>query len=395
MKKKGTIIYIGGFELPDKNAAAHRVLNNAKMFRDIGFSVVLIGINRRKKYFNQASINTKSIIQGFDCYSVTYPTTVIQWYDYLSNINKYKEIFKLYPNLEVVICYDFQALALFKLYNYCRKIKTEFAVDCCEWYTIKGEKLIFKIAKGVDIFFRMRVIQKKISNLIVISHYLEKYYSKSENVIIIPPLVDTHDSKWDEHNLIVNEREVHIVYAGSPGRNKDKIDLIIQLLVEIDGNTKFVFDIIGITKEEYILNNDRNKNLINCTQSSVNFHGILSHIECIEYIKNADFSIFLRDESRLSAAGFPTKFVESITCGTPIITNKTSDLSDYLQEGKNGYFIDLKDHENMILKLTEILNSDQSQRLFMKKFCKESKLFDYRNYIEITDNFLSKIIDKS
>ena len=29
--EKGTILYIGGFELPDKNAAAHRVLSNGKI----------------------------------------------------------------------------------------------------------------------------------------------------------------------------------------------------------------------------------------------------------------------------------------------------------------------------------------------------------------------------
>ena len=30
--KKRTILYVGGFELPDKNAAAQRVLSVAKIF---------------------------------------------------------------------------------------------------------------------------------------------------------------------------------------------------------------------------------------------------------------------------------------------------------------------------------------------------------------------------
>ena len=29
--EKGTVIYVGNFELPDKNAAAHRVMNNGKI----------------------------------------------------------------------------------------------------------------------------------------------------------------------------------------------------------------------------------------------------------------------------------------------------------------------------------------------------------------------------
>lgn len=42
---KKVIIYIGGFELPDKNAAANRVMNNAKIMRDIGYHVVLVGVS--------------------------------------------------------------------------------------------------------------------------------------------------------------------------------------------------------------------------------------------------------------------------------------------------------------------------------------------------------------
>lgn len=38
-------------------------------------------------------------------------------------------------------------------------------------------------------------------------------------------------------------------------------------------------------------------------------------------------------------AGFPTKFVESITAGTPVLTNQTSDLADYLVEGEIGFWL--------------------------------------------------------
>ena len=39
-----TIVYIGGFELPDKNAAAQRVISNAKIFRKLGYHVIYVGI---------------------------------------------------------------------------------------------------------------------------------------------------------------------------------------------------------------------------------------------------------------------------------------------------------------------------------------------------------------
>ena len=39
-----SILYLGGFELPDKNAAAQRVMANAKLLGEMGFDVSFIGI---------------------------------------------------------------------------------------------------------------------------------------------------------------------------------------------------------------------------------------------------------------------------------------------------------------------------------------------------------------
>ena len=38
------ILYVGGFELPDKNAAAQRVSANSKLLNQIGFKVSFLGI---------------------------------------------------------------------------------------------------------------------------------------------------------------------------------------------------------------------------------------------------------------------------------------------------------------------------------------------------------------
>ena len=45
-KTKKAILYIGGFELPDKNAAAQRVVANGKLFTELGYSVYYIGVLR-------------------------------------------------------------------------------------------------------------------------------------------------------------------------------------------------------------------------------------------------------------------------------------------------------------------------------------------------------------
>ena len=37
-----TILYVGGFALPDENAAAQRVVANAKLFSEMGYNVAFI-----------------------------------------------------------------------------------------------------------------------------------------------------------------------------------------------------------------------------------------------------------------------------------------------------------------------------------------------------------------
>ena len=92
----------------------------------------------------------------------------------------------------------------------------------------------------------------------------------------------------------------------------------------------------------------------------------------------------------MNMAGFSTKFVESISCGTPIITTNTSDLEDYLEEGKNGFFIDIKDKDKSIETLLSILRYNKEDIFKMKKYCYESRLFDYRNYISQMKDFIEK-----
>lgn len=81
-----TIVYIGGFELPDKNAAAQRVISNAKIFRKLGYHVIFVGID---KYMadDVEFEDTKLEFEGFIYYRVKYPCSIFQWVKYLSDVS--------------------------------------------------------------------------------------------------------------------------------------------------------------------------------------------------------------------------------------------------------------------------------------------------------------------
>ena len=370
----GTILYIGGFELPDKNAAAQRVLANAKLFREVGYEIILLGAKKNIEY-DTPIITTLFKYDGFSMYSVAYPKTVRQWMDYLTNANKYIEFAENIKNLKCIICYNFPSIALEKIRQYCVKSNIKCIADVTEWYSGKSRVFPINLLKNLDTFYRMRIVQKKMDALIVISRYLEQYYSGCNNVIYIPPLTDLKYLARN-HTQKTPKKELRLVYAGSP-RLKDQINLLIEALSRVKRNVRL--DIIGIDELEYlsIYPEHRNRKMLT---SNIVFHGRLSHSVTLDYVRNADFSCFFRYEDIVTKAGFPTKFTEAISLGTPVLTNRSSNIDEYIHNDINGVLVKTLDIDE-IARTIETLSTNI--RVDVDTFC-------YQRYVISAKRFLEK-----
>ncbi|TXK77869.1 glycosyltransferase [Mesonia sp. K4-1] len=390
--EKGTILYIGGFELPDKNAAAHRVLANAKILNSLGYETLLIGILKNNK--NKAKNVTEwKEFEGLHYRSIPYPTSLKEWLEYLTSI-KFINLQKI-ANVKLIIAYNYPGIALWKLHKFCRKNNIKLVADCTEWYEPKGNPL-FKIAKGLDVHIRMKLVHPKIDGMIVISDYLFDFYKdKLKNVINVPPLVDLSMQKWKLKSKTKKDG-VKFIYAGSPGNgNKDRIDKIIQILSNIREleNKNFELIIVGITREQYLTSFGLNRLPINA-DDFILFKGRLPHLETLEEIKKSDFSIFIRERNLTNTAGFPTKFVESISCGTPVITNSSSNIEKFLVNNKTGFLINIEDDSAIKKQLNIVLDLGPQTILKMKDYCKEMKLFDISKYSITYSNFIKNVLSE-
>ena len=369
------ILYLGNFELPDKNAAAHRVLGIAKALREGGNEVYFTGISKVENKEKENILLSERTWQGFCYYSRPYPENNREWVKFVADITPYKEVINHIGNIDIVICYNMSAFSLAQIKRFC-KLKNIFCTaDITEWYSMAGRKFPSNIIKGIDEFIRMRIIHKHVNGLIVISSYLEHYYQTCKNMIRIPPLVDLNEEKWK--NVYEKESKVlKLVYAGSPGR-KDRIDYLIEAA---GGLTRsFWLDVIGITKDEYLKLYPKHRNIVEHNDNIV-FHGMIPHQEVLEYVKKANYCCFFRDRSRVSMAGFPTKFVEAISCGTPVITNDTSDLSGYFHS-KNGVLLDSCNKKNIQITLE---NASMVQKT-------DTLIFDYQKHIIPINRWINSI----
>ena len=381
--KNCKIFYFGGFDLPDHNAAAQRVLANAKLFRDLGCNVFLYGFSR------SVSKSTFFEHENFSCCNLPYPKSFGQWIDYLSSIKQYIPFLEEHhPHL--VIAYNHPALALQKMANYCRENDIKIISDCTEWYEPNGNFFYRKI-KGWDVNKRMYDVHCHLDGVISISRYLYDFYQKQNvNTMLLPPLVDLQESKWKQKETDDSDNTIRLIFAGSLGKgNKDRVDMVIDALENVSNHSRsinFVLDILGITQEQYI-NLFPNKQSV---PSFVTFHGRKSHQEAIQMLLQSDFQIFLRENHLANKAGFPTKFVESISSQTLVLTNPSSNLSEYMQEGFNSFCLNMDTFDDLVDSLTHPLRLSKQEIIELRKKM-DTMVFDYRNYMSTVKNFLSTL----
>lgn len=363
MKK---ILYIGGFELPDKNAAAHRVLAIAKGLRDSGNEVVFMGVSKDNRETDV--LKTKSEVQGFITYSVPYPQGNSDWVKYLTDPKPAEKLMKVCGPFDGVICYNYQAVAFDRLRKFCRANKIKIYSDCTEWYNTNGASLPFKILKGFDTWYRMTVVQKKLDGIIVISNYLKNYYKSCKNVVVIPPLVDFCEEKWSVEAENLGEG-VNFIYSGQPGK-KDKIGEIVTAFSKVAENGNCKLFVVGINKEQFLKSNPQFTAAD--VPESVAFLGRVPHEQSIAYLKGADCSLIIRDSTRTNNAGFPTKFAEAVTVGVDVIATDISDLKIYSKKSNNVMIVEETLEETMA-KFASVMPREKKER----KLC---DLFDYRKW---------------
>lgn len=378
--KKKRFLYVGGFQLPDKNAAAHRVVAIAKILNMLDYGVVFLDIDEKRTEYELSPMHMEA---GFPTYSQKRPTGVKRWATYVLNPLHVEEVLDEYTDWIGVIAYNYPAMALHKLIKICKKRNIKVYSDCTEWYQPKLSLSVHDIALSLDSFFRMHLVQKRLDGLIAISSYLGNYYKKHLPVVVVPPLVDKKDRKWIRNIKEDGKNELRLSYAGAPGRTKDKLDGIIHAVCSCSSD-QIHLDIVGITKKEYVEYYPEDRELLESQVAKrITFRGRIPHLEAIEIVKNSDYTIFYREITKVSMAGFPTKFVESISCKVPVITNETSDLKQYLSEHKNGFLLSTERFEQELSVLLEKLISKSGDRCEV-----EEDIFDYRRYLVQIENWI-------
>ena len=377
---------ITGDRYPLGDAGAIRTQAFSKIFQQLGYRVFVVGMGRSTRFKKEA-------FEGTTYCSLRYPTNNI-FFRILGRLkfaNHAKKILKsMESSLLAGIIYVSGGMRILKyIKKYCQKNSIALYYDCVEWYSPcefkRGDKS--RIYKENDLLNSKYI--DKYFKVFSISSYLEEYYKdKTIKTLRIPVIMNVNEIPLIKSKI---DKKTTIIYAGSMGK-KDRIDMFVnalQLISEVE-RSKIQMIIIGSTQNEYEKRFGKVSDEISNRQ--LFFKGKVGRSEVFRYLEQADFTMLIRPpEGRYARAGFPTKIVESLSAGIPVICNYTSDLSLYLQDDQNAVIVEEYSILACLKALKKVINLSTEKKAQMRMLARRTaeRYFHYENYISSIKEFIA------
>ena len=298
-------------------------------------------------------------------------------------------------NPDGILVYHAGFADLVQLLILSRKMRIPLVIDAVDWYEpshFPGGKYS-RLALQSE--FAMRYLAPKVTSAIVVSRFLQNYFqTKNIPTLRVQPLFSqTHErpAQFCDEN-----HKLNLCYAGNPIPN----DKFITILQAILNQRDIEFHVIGLTLDEVVAFMDAHGLKMPDSNSTIKItaYGKMKNRDAIQIIAACDFTMLIRDIGRFSIAGFPSSVSESLSLGTPIIGNLTSDLGEFLSDGENAMITPTAEVADLDDAIKRALLLSIEERALMKKKTKQSaQRFDYKNFAEPLADFMQqslKFLDK-
>jgi glycosyltransferase involved in cell wall biosynthesis len=403
---RDTLVFLGGFEFPALNAAATRIKAVARLFEKAGYRVVLIGCVRDSSLGPDDLRPVSMADTAAEAWEIGYPRSSREWLAKIVSIGSLKRhIASRYSDrLAGIVCYNFPALAQLDAARLAWRLGAAAIGDISEWFANRPATSIMSVVKNADTWLRMNHINRRMDGLITSSPYLTRTYGRDVNAILeLPTLVSRDPASIDRAlHASPNSHPKRLFFAGTgfdpellktdTEGLKDRLDWSLELLAEAaHRGANFRFDIYGAEKEKYLLICPQHRTLLEALGDKVTFHGRQPWAVVVEELARADFCFFLRKPTRVTLAGFPTKFSEAVTSDTPVLTNALENLCPYMVEGRNSLSIDVDNREAGVQKLIHALNMPRADVLAMKAYCRANDPFALENFVDGARSLMGRI----
>lgn len=395
------LYYLGAFLFPEGGPNAARALGTGKAIRGAGYEVVFgSDIERERtedlhldgKYYYQgmrykAFAESRSLRRhplGYFSRFLSSGCRALQWLGQ-------EDV----ENPKAIIVSTHYTSSIKKLLRYCRFLGIPLIVDVVDWFEPSHCFLGPYGPDRINIELFIRQMVPRAGHVIAISSYLARYFrDRGCHVIRIPPLVDFNEPKWQRMNPSEGG-PLRLLYAGAPGK-KDIIDNAMHGVLQLRAEGyPVIIEVVGPACEFGKPRSAYYRTLLKQLGEGAVYHGPVSHRRTLELIGQADFTILLREDKRYANAGFPTKLVESVTSGVPIISNATSDIAEYIRDGQEGVILENESTEAFVAGVRRILHMPRERWRSMRVAAlkRAEECFDYRQYVSPLREFIEEAVD--
>jgi glycosyltransferase involved in cell wall biosynthesis len=280
-----------------------------------------------------------------------------------------------------------------RLRAWARSRHVAIIADVVEWYSPRQFTGGVASPSWSSTHLALRLAYPRFDGVIAISEFLQRRF-ETENLpaVTIPPTLDVaavpvHRAGGAVESGDGQDHGLALCYFGTPGRK----DLLSQI---VEG--------FAVARSARLPQDDMTLLIAGPSQlevaaavggslpTGVTVVGRLPHEEVGTFVRAADFSLLLRPLAKYSAAGFPTKFVESLANGTPVIANLTSDLAKYFGDELAALTVDKPSPAALAASISRAAALTRPELVAMRAKARQVALdgFDYRAHVESVDALL-------
>ena len=386
------VLFLSTFRFPSGDAGSLRNLFLSKLFAKNGYTPYFIGKgetsignytkNEYGFYTSLRSKNRNAISRALDTL-------------FLFERKLVAEVKRIVEPKDIVVIASFFS-----------KATNKRILDCVKK---KGGKVVFSIEEKhtksqfeKKTFFSMLGLRKCNSfyaniayynkPIIAISSYLGDYAKRAGVPYVVIPFVYDEDLEIPT-NRLNDAKKTRFFYSGTPG-NKDLLWEMIKGFDHLDAEHKSRIEVNVFGVDEAFAKKKLPPFLWQATRPFLNFHGTVGRDKIHSEIACSDYSILLRNDcEEFAKAGFPTKVVESLFFGIPVVTNLTSDLGHYLKDFYNAVIAKGYDYEAFAEAVRAAVDVPPEKLLELKKNARNTCLSSLtaKAFEEPFHEFLSRI----
>lgn len=183
-------------------------------------------------------------------------------------------------------------------------------------------------------------------------------------------------------NLGYNKEDFILVYVAELNENKNQ-DMAIKamnILKDIIPNIKLLLVGEGVSKEGYL----REIDTLGLNDKVI----LLGHRKDVnDLLKLSDIAI-----STSKREGLPRNIMEAMATGVPIVVTNCRGNSDLIEDGSNGYIVDINDDKGLATRIKKIYDNPNISKDFGESSLKKVKLYELPKVLkDMEDIYISYV----